>query len=69
MDVGDILKPFNKNGKYSNKGYGLITHITTISKKKIFNDNVNCYCTKDLLEKIDEEIIKYLTKKIGYHTK
>ena len=69
LDVGDILKPFNKNGKYSNKGYGLITHITTISKKKIFNDNVNCYCTKDLLEKIDEEIIKYLTKKIGYHTK
>ena len=62
--VGDILKPFNQNGKYSNKGYALITQITTISKKKIFKDNIKCYCNAETLEKIDNEIIKFLTKKL-----
>lgn len=62
--VGNILKPFNQSGKYSNKGYALITQITTISKKKIFNDNIKCYCNAETLKKIDDEIIKFLTKKL-----
>ena len=69
LDIGNILKPFNKNGKYSDKGYALITQITTISKKKIFDDEIKCYCNSSILEKIDDEIIKFLTKKIGYYKK
>ena len=61
--VGNILKPFNQSGKYSSKGYAIITQITTISKKKIFKDNITCSCTDNILEKIDDEIIKFLTKK------
>lgn len=41
LDVGNILKPFNKNGKYSNKGYALITQITTISKKRYLKTILN----------------------------
>ena len=58
--VGNILEPFNN--KYNKRTYALITQITTISKKKIFKDNIRCYCPNDLLEKINTEITKFLTK-------
>ncbi len=48
--LGNILEPFN-NLKYNKKTYALITQITTISKTKIFNDNIRCYCDKELLKK------------------
>ena len=57
--LGDILKPFG--GKYNKDTYALITKITTISKTKVFKNNVKCYCKKDTLEKLNMEIIDFLT--------
>ena len=61
LDLGNILEPFNSN-RYNKKTYALITQITTISKKKIFNDNIKCYCDSKHLELIDKEITKFLTQ-------
>lgn len=59
--LGNILTSFNKN--YRNcSTYALITQITTISKKKIFQNNVKYYCTKELLDILNLEIINFLTK-------
>ena len=59
--LGNVLEPFNNN-RYNKKTYALITQITTISKKKIFDDNVRCYCDSEKLELIDKEILKFLTQ-------
>ncbi len=58
--LGNILKKFNSN-KYNKRTYALITQITTISKKKIFNDNIRCHCDSKKMELIDKEIINFLT--------
>lgn len=57
--VGYILKEFGE--RYNKKTYALITQITTISKTKIFKDNIRCYCDKDILKNINLEIINFLT--------
>lgn len=46
----------------SKNGYALITQITTISKNKIFKDEIRCYCNKETMELINKEIIDFLTK-------
>ena len=48
--------------KYQNTTYAYITQIKTISKKRILYSNKRIICGDDVLEKIDKEIIKYLTK-------
>lgn len=60
--IGNVLKPFAKGNKYNKNTYALITQITTISKKKIFADNIKCHCDKEILEKLNLEIIEFLTK-------
>ena len=37
--------------------------------EKIFKDNIKYYCNAKTLEKIDKEIIRFLTKKIEYYIK
>lgn len=60
--LGNLLKPFKNDKKYDKKSYALITQITTISKNKIFKDNIRCYCNKDTMNIINKEIIEFLTK-------
>ena len=60
--IGNVLKPFKNDKKYQKNSYALITQITTISKKKIFKDNIRCYCDSDILKELQNEIIKFLTK-------
>lgn len=60
--LGNLLKSFG-NENYNKKTYALITQITTISKKKIFKDSIKCFCDSNKLEMIDNEVIKFLTKK------
>lgn len=59
--IGNVLKDFEKDKKYSNEGYALITQITTISKRKIFNTNIRSFCDKGIMNKITKNIIEYLT--------
>lgn len=59
--LGNILSSFNSD-KYNKESYALITQITTISKTKIFKQNIRSYCDKRILKEIDSEIIKFLTK-------
>lgn len=61
IDMGYLLNQFD-DIRYKKRTYALITQITTISKKKIFKDNIRCYCNKSLLNKLNNEIIKFLTK-------
>ena len=58
--LGKILTPFNQKDNYNKNTYALITQITTISKKKIFRDNVRCICSKEIMDKITDNIIRYL---------
>ena len=68
VNVGNILKDFNKDKKYSNEGYALITQITTISKNKIFKTKVKSFCNKETMNLITQHIIEYLSdKKIDCH--
>lgn len=60
--IGNVLKDFEKDKKYSEEGYALITQITTISKKKIFNTNIRSFCDKKIMDKIIENIIDYFIK-------
>ncbi len=60
--IGNILKPFGKDNRYNKNTYALITQITTISKTKIFKDNIRSYCDNEILEKLNLEIIDFLTK-------
>ena len=60
--LGNLLKAFKKDTKYNKNSYALITQITTISKNKIFKDNIRFCCDKETLEKINKEVIDFLTK-------
>ena len=62
VPLGKILLPFNSYGKYGKETYALITQITTISKNKVFCDNIRCICSKDMMDVIKKEIINYLIK-------
>ena len=62
LPIGNILKDFKDNDNYKEVGYALITQITTISKKKIFNTKVKSFCNKKTMDIINENIINYLTK-------
>ena len=61
LNVGNILKDFDKENKYNNIGYALITQITTISKKKIFNTHTRSFCDKKTMDKIIKNIIEYIS--------
>lgn len=60
--LGDLLKTFKNDKKYDKNTYALITQITTISKNKIFKDEIRCYCNKETMELINKEIIDFLIK-------
>lgn len=62
INLGNQLKPFINNKRYNKNSYALITQITTISKNKVFKDNIKCYCDEKSMKLINEEIINYLTK-------
>ena len=62
LNIGNVLKDFEKDKKYSNVGYALITQITTISKKKIFKTGIKSFCDKVIMELITQEIINFFTK-------
>lgn len=62
ISIGNILKPFIKDSKYNKNSYALITKITTISKKKIFKDNIRCHSDKNIFDKLIQEVINFLTK-------
>ena len=59
--LGNLLENLAKD-KYNKKTYALITQITTISKKKIFNADIKCLCSDTDLNIIDKEIINFLTQ-------
>lgn len=60
--LGDLLKAFKSDSRYNKKSYALLTQITTISKNKIFDDDIRFCCNKDTLNVINTEIINFLTK-------
>lgn len=60
--LGNLLKSFKDDKRYNKKTYALITQITTISKNKIFEDEIRCYCNKETMNIINKEIIDFLTK-------
>lgn len=60
--LGNLLEPFKNDSRYNKNSYALITQITTISKKKIFDDDIRFCCKKNTMEIINAEIIKFLTK-------
>ena len=62
LKVGNILKDFQNNNKYSSNGYALITQIRVISKSRIFNSKIKSFCDKKTMANIIESIIEYLTK-------
>ena len=59
--IGNILSDFEENKKYNEKGYALLTQITTISKRKIINTNVKSYCNKGIMKMITNSIVEYFT--------
>ena len=60
--LGDLLKAFKSDSRYNKRSYALLTQITTISKNKIFDDDIRFCCNKDTLNIINTEIINFLTK-------
>lgn len=60
--LGNLLRAFKNDSRYDKNSYALITQITTISKKKIFDDNIKFCCDKEIMDKINNEIINFLTK-------
>ena len=60
--LGNLLKSFKNDKKYNKDSYALITQITTISKNKIFKDNIRCYSDKNTMDIINKEIVDFLTK-------
>lgn len=60
--LGDLLKSFKNDKRYDKNSYALITQITTISKNKIFKDEIRYYCNKETMELINKEVIDFLTK-------
>ncbi len=60
--LGKILKRAMPNTDiYNLNCYAYITQIKTISKSRIFNINFNYICDNNILNKIDNAIISYLT--------
>lgn len=59
--LGNIVSKNYSSLKYLNNTYGMITQIKTISKKRILLNNYKYICNKEVLQKIDDELIKYLT--------
>lgn len=63
IPLGNLLKKaIPKTKRYNRECYGMLTQIKTISKKRVFETNFRYVCTSEILNKIDREIIKYLTK-------
>ena len=44
--LGNLLTAFKNDSRYNKDSYALITQITTISKKKIFEDDIRFCCNK-----------------------
>jgi mRNA-degrading endonuclease toxin of MazEF toxin-antitoxin module len=60
--LGRILHLVYPNSKkYNLQCYANISQIKTISKTRIFQDNKNYICNDEILDKIDNEIIKEFT--------
>ncbi len=59
--IGNVLKPFTNDKKYQKNSYALITQITTISKKKIFKDNIRCQCNNEILNELQKDIIDFIS--------
>lgn len=63
IELGEILlKAMPSTKKYNKNCYAMLTQIKTVSKKRIFNDNFRYICCNDILDKIDKELISFLTK-------
>lgn len=60
--LGNLLNAFKNDSRYNKDTYALITQITTISKKKIFEDDIRFRCDKKTMDVINNEIIDFLTK-------
>ena len=64
IPLGKILKKALPNTNHYNQNcYAIIPQITTISKKRIFKINTNYTCNNNTLNKVDQNIINYLTHK------
>ena len=62
ISIGKILhKVYPNSLKYNLNCYVNISQIKTISKTRIFQDNKNYVCDSNILDKIDNEIIKKFT--------
>lgn len=57
-----LLKAIPNTHRYNQDCYAVLTQIKTISKKRIFNDKTKYVCDNKVLDKLDKEIIKFLTK-------
>lgn len=60
--LGNLLNAFKNDSRYNKDTYALITQITTISKNKIFEDDIRFRCDKKTMDAINNEIIDFLTK-------
>ena len=61
--LGKILKKAIPNTKkYNLDCYGFLTQIKTISKKRVFATKERYICEDKILDKIDNEVITFLTK-------
>lgn len=61
--LGKILqKDIPNTQKYNLSCYGILTQITTISKKRVFSSNINYVCSNEILNKIDKNVREFLTK-------
>lgn len=64
INVGKLLhKIYPNSAKYNLISYVNILQIRTISKTRILQNNKKYICNDDIMNKIDEEIIKKFTKK------
>lgn len=62
ISIGKILhKVYPNSLKYNLNCYVNVSQIKTISKTRIFNDSKNFVCDSNILDKIDNEIIKTFT--------
>lgn len=61
--LGKIVSSLKINEKYNKDTYAAISHVTTISKKRIMPMRKKYTCNSAILDKIDIEIIKSLTNK------
>ena len=63
LSLGKILlNMYPINSKYNLNCYAIITQITTISKVRVLPNNKKYICSKEILEKLDSEIINNFTK-------